>query len=404
MQQPARILIVNQYFPPDTSATAKMVYNLSLKLSKDYYVTILCGRPSYNPTERHHFYFCRVFDIGSNIRVVRVASTTKNRMDMKGRLMNYFSYLLMACLIGIRLKPNLVVSMTDPPVAYLAGMLISHHLRTPFIYYINDFHPDMAINAGLLRISPGVRVWDKLHRWVLRRADAVVVLGEDMKRKAVTKGADPDKITVVRTGTYLNSNNYPSSDSEFIKHLRNGFAFVLGYAGNLGFAGAWETLIKAIKSIEDDKIGFVFIGEGPEKPRIVEALKGRSNVKFFPFQPEEKLVSVLMSPDVHLISLKKSLEGLVVPSKLYQVLSVGKPVIAIAPEGSDVAKIVTESRCGIVVDPDDPEELVRVIRYMKSNPEILEGLGRSGQVSSGAFDMEVSFQELKKVISNFLPI
>jgi len=403
-KKPPHVLIVNQYFPPDTSATAKMVYNLSLKLAEDYRVTVLCGRPSYNPAERHSFYIFKVFNMGSDLKVLRVGSTSCSRIRMKGRIINYLSYLFMASIIGPGLKPDVVVSMTDPPLAFLLGILISFFTRKPFVYNIRDFHPDMALKAGIIRDSFLVKLWDKLHRWGLKKADIIVVLGEDMKMRAIAKGVNSKKIAVVRDGTYLkSSNSYPPPDPQLIKSLRAGFPFVVGYAGNFGFAGVWETVVEAIKALKgEDSIGFIFVGDGPEKPRIVEMLRDCSNVKFFPFQPEQDLLSVLNAPDVHLITLKRGLEGLVVPSKLYPILTVGKPVIAVAPEESDVAKIITEHQCGLVADPDNPEELVKAVRYLVSNPEILKDFGSRAEASSGWFDVGVTFQEFKKVISSVL--
>lgn len=397
------VLIVNQYFPPDTSATAKMTHHLSLELAEDYQVTVLCGRPSYNPYERHGFYLRRVFDMGPNLKVMRVGSTCKQRVQMRGRIINYLSFILMAALVGVRLKPDVVISMTDPPLAYLVGILVSRCARIPFIYNIQDFHPEMAVKAGIIREGFCVRIWDRLHQWALKNADVVVVPGEDMKTRAASKGADRNKIFVVRNGAYMGDTSlYSPPDPNLVQSLRAGFRFVVGYAGNLGFAGAWETLVEAVKSFNDHDIGFVFIGDGPEKQRMMKALSGCSHVKFFPFQPEDKLLSVLSVPDVHLVTLKNGLEGFVLPSKLYPILTAGKPVIAFVPEGSDVARIVEDYQCGVVVDPDEPDEFIDAVRYLMSNSDILGEFGNRAKASSVSFDVKVTFKEFKRVISHVL--
>jgi len=130
----------------------------------------------------------------------------------------------------------------------------------------------------------------------------------------------------------------------------------------------------------------------------MELLNG-NNVKFFPFQPEQELLSVLSVPDVHLVLLRRGLEGLVVPSKLYPILAMGKPVIALVPKESDVSKIVADHRCGIAIDPDDPDRLVEAIRYLAAHPEILENLGKRAKVASSAFSMEVSLRNFEEIVT-----
>ena len=398
-KQLKKILIINQYFPPDASATAKMAYHYALKLAENHQVTVLCGRPSYNSTARHGYYLFRTDNITPHLTVIRVGSTAKDRSRMRDRVLNYLSYLILGSIIGSRLRPDVVVTMTDPPFAYLLGALLSRYRRKPFVYIIQDFHPDMAVEAGIVKDQWLVKIWDRLHRWALKKADKVVVLGEDMRERALAKGADSRKVSIVRSGAYFeDSNDYRPPNLEFVNTLRCGFQFVVGYAGNFGFACRWETLVKAIRTLSNDDIGFVLIGEGPEKPRLMELLNG-NNVKFFPFQPEQELLSVLSVPDVHLVLLRRGLEGLVVPSKLYPILAMGKPVIALVPKESDVSKIVADHRCGIAIDPDDPDRLVEAIRYLAAHPEILENLGKRAKVASSAFSMEVSLRNFEEIVT-----
>ena len=144
--------------------------------------------------------------------------------------------------------------------------------------------------------------------------------------------------------------------------------------------GAWETVTDAVRKLDSEGLEFAFIGEGPQKQNLMELLGNKRNVRFFPYQPEEKLLSVLLAPDVHLVTLKKGLEGLVVPSKLYPIMAVGKPIIALVPEKSDAARLVNDAGCGIVVDSEDVSGLIEAIIYMRENPENRLDFGPKGQV------------------------
>ena len=110
-----RILLLNEYYPPDTAATAKVAAMLAETLAEAHQVTVLAGRPSYDPTTRHPFYLLRRERQGSLV-VERVGSTTYHRRSMRGRLANYLSYLGLAMLRALTIRADLVVAMSDPPV------------------------------------------------------------------------------------------------------------------------------------------------------------------------------------------------------------------------------------------------------------------------------------------------
>ena len=95
-----------------------------------------------------------------------------------------------------------------------------------------------------------------------------------------------------------------------------------------------------------------------------------------PFRPAEQLPHVMMAGDVHIVTVKRGLEGVVVPSKLYSTLAAGRPVLAVAPKESDAARIVTECGCGVAVDPDDPAAVAVAIRELRGDPMRLEAMGR----------------------------
>ena len=128
----------------------------------------------------------------------------------------------------------------------------------------------------------------------------------------------------------------PALDDEIIRTIRGNFKFVLLHAGNLGFYGAWETLITAVRNLEADGVGLVFVGEGAQRAHVEALAREAKNVRFLPFFPASKIPSVLAAPDAHVITVKRGLEGVVVPSKMYGILAAGKPIIAVAPEETDV--------------------------------------------------------------------
>jgi colanic acid biosynthesis glycosyl transferase WcaI len=363
------ILLLNQYYPPDTSATAKMAVQVAEKLAEHHRVTVVAGRPSYDPDEFYPFAFLRR-DVRNNITVERVASTAYPRHQMRRRVSNYLSYLALAVPRGLAIHADIVLAMTDPPVAGIAGAFIARMTARPFVYNIRDLYPDMALGGDIVRPNRWVDRWEEMHRRALREAARVIVLGEDMRDRIISKGVSPNRVVVIRDGASFPT-SLPERDDPLVQKIRCGFSFVALHAGNLGFYGAWDSLLKAADILRNENIGLVFVGDGANRAALETSAKSSPNVRFLPFFPSEQVPHVMMAGDVHIVTVRRGLEGVVVPSKLYSILAAGRPVLAVAAAGSDAARIVSESGCGISADPDDPAAIAAAILELRDDPNRL---------------------------------
>ena len=392
------ILLLNQYFPPDTSATAKMAALVAETLAQHHRVTVLAGRPSYDPSERHAFYLWRR-EAHDRVLVERVGSTSYSRIRMGPRVSNYLTYLSLAMPRALALCRDIdvILAMTDPPVAGIAGAMLARLTGRPFVYNVRDLYPDMALGAGIVRPSRWLEAWEKLHRRALRQAARVVVLGEDMRERIVAKGVDAARVVVVRDGTLM-PDTLPQADHPLAQEMRCNFRFVVLHAGNLGFYGAWKTLISAAQMLGKDGIGLVFVGDGALRSQLEGLAEGCPAVRFLPFRPPQEVPYVLAAGDLHAVTVRRGLEGVVVPSKLYAILAAGRPVLALAPEESDVARIVHRAGCGVVVDPDDPTALAEAVRALSRDPERVCEMGRRARAIAPNYDRVKHLQLLKHII------
>lgn len=398
------ILLLNQYFPPDTSATAKIAALVAETLARRHRVTVLAGRPSYDPSERHPFYLLRREVLGESngpVLVERVGSTAYVRYEMRRRVSNYLTYLGLAVPRALALRADVVLAMTDPPVAGIAGAVVAQLSGRPFVYNIRDLYPDMAVGGKIVRPASWVDAWENLHRRALRRAKRVIVLGEDMRERIIAKGVHPAHVVVVRDGTPVPI-GAPSADQpdvrEVIGQIRCGFPFVVLHAGNLGFYGAWETLLRAAQLLEDDGVGFVFVGQGAARSQIEAASRGCSAVRFLPFRPPEEIPHVMAAGDLHVVTVRRGLEGVVVPSKLYSILGAGRPVLAVAPQESEVARIVCQGGCGVAVDPDDPAALAAAVRALARDPSLIVNMGQRARELAKTYDRVKELQRFREVV------
>jgi glycosyltransferase involved in cell wall biosynthesis len=323
---------------------------------------------------------------------------------MKKRVLNYLTYTALVIPRALFTTCDAVLAMTDPPFEGIIGAFVALLKGKRYFYNIRDMYPDMAVGGSI--VAPGLlaRIWEKLHRWALRRATKVIVLGEDMRNRIVAKGVRADQVEIVRDGTEILSANAQQTqvaqlDQEVIRTIRGDFRFVLLHAGNIGFYGAWETLIAAAKQLHGDGIGFVFVGEGAQRAQLESAANGASNVRFLPFFPGNKIPSVLAAADAHVITIKRGLEGVVVPSKMYGILAAGKPIVAVAPRETDAVALGEKLGFSVGADPDYPDQVAKVIRKLAADPARMTVMGQSARAAAPGYDRVKELEKFMQIVS-----
>jgi colanic acid biosynthesis glycosyl transferase WcaI len=382
-----RILLMNLYFPPDTSATARMALSVAEPLAARHEMTVLCGRPSYDPTERRPWRISQT-EQRRWMRVIRVGSTDYPRFNMKERVLNYLSYVALVVPRALFVPCDVVLAMTDPPFQGIVGAFVAMLKGKPFVYNIRDLYPDMALGGSL--VAPGMlaRVWEGMHRWALKRADCVIALGDDMRTRIIEKGVDPERVVVVRDGAEIPPVGAVAApvDDEVVRAIRGDARFVLVHAGNLGFYGDWDTLVAAAGELADDGVRLVFVGDGAQREEVQKRAAKFSNVIFLPFFPESKVASVLAAADAHVVTVKRGLEGVVVPSKLYGILVAGKAIVAVAARETDVATLGTRQGFAVCCEPGDVAGLVAAVRRLIGDSTRLKAMGEAALAAAPGYD------------------
>jgi glycosyltransferase involved in cell wall biosynthesis len=247
--------------------------------------------------------------------------------------------------------------------------LVAKIKRAHLVNWLQDLFPEVAAELGV-KLARGLpyKLLKTLRNQTLRQAKMNVAIGELMAERLKSEGIPADKITVIH--------NWADEEQlHTVAHEENPLReawglqgkFVVGYSGNLGRSHDFATILDAAAALKDrNDVVFLLIGGGAQLPSVQKecADKGLINVMFKPYQPREKLSESLSVADVHLISLKPELESLIVPSKFYGILAVGRPVIFIGTEEGELAKIITKNQLGTVVKGFSKELIHAILEIM----------------------------------------
>jgi colanic acid biosynthesis glycosyl transferase WcaI len=369
-----RLLVFNQYYRPGVEATGQLLADLCGELACDFDVTIVTATGRNAPAGR---------ELRDGVEILRVRSTAFERRRLSLRSLNYATYLLSSMVAGLRCKrPDVVLSMTDPPVIGDMALIVAKRFRAPVVVVVQDVFPETAVQLGRLENRSVVFLLRALVRGYLQRADRIVAIGETMRTRLVAKGGRADRITVIPNWVDTSAISPAVRDNAWAREHGLDRGFVVMHSGNVGHAQDLETLIRAATLLGDlGDLRVAIIGGGARHGEVVKlaASLDAAQVTFLPYQPRESLSQSLSSADVHVVGLARGLAGYVVPSRLYGILAVARPVIVAADAESETAQLVESVGCGLVVPPGRPDLLAVAVRRVHSGELDLEDLGRRGR-------------------------
>ena len=371
-----RLLVLNQYYWPGFEATAQLLTELCEALAEDHEVKVVTG--VLHGQEEH-----RRREVHNGVEIVRVPSTSFERSRIFARAANYTSYLTTALLYGVRgPRPDVVLCMTDPPVVADIALLVARRYRAPLVVISQDVFPEIAIELKRLENPAVMSLLRRLVGLYLRRADRVVAIGDTMRRRLEEKGARPDRIRVIPNWVDTSRLGPLSKNNAWARGGDLQGKFVVMHSGNVGHAQDLDSLVRAATFLRDlDDLRIMIIGMGARHAELVALAHQHEvdQVQFLYYQSRATLPQSLSAADIHVVGLASGLAGYVVPSRLYGILAVARPVIVAADPESETAQVVERVGCGIVVPPGRPELLARAIRDTHDGKYDLAAMGARGR-------------------------
>jgi putative colanic acid biosynthesis glycosyltransferase WcaI len=359
-----RIVLLNQYYAPDEAATAQIAGDLGafLAAAGHHVEAICCDRSYANPQRR----YVRN-EVVDGVSVHRVRTSAFGRSSKTGRMFDYAGFVfgsVVQLLSGRR--PDVVIALTTPPMIAAIPLLLRHLRRFKVVFWSMDVYPDLAFRLGAIGArSAAGRIATGVASWILRSADVTVALGETMAVRLRESGGR--NVAVVHN--WADEQTIPA-DGDRPAAEGPSRPFVLLYSGNLGLAHEFDTLIAAATQLATElpDIQFSFAGVGPRLSEVQAATRDLPNVEFRSFVPRSRLGESLRAADVHLVTLRPDMAGLLVPSKIYGILAAARPTIYIGPMSGEVHDILSEGRCGTTIRNGDVSGLVAAIRSYASDP------------------------------------
>lgn len=366
-----RVVFVNRFYAPDESATSQMLTDLAEALVRSgVQVEVFCSRQLYGDARAN----LPSTEVLRGVNVRRLATTRFGRDSLVGRAIDYVTFYIRAavCMLARVHRGDVLVVKTDPPLLSLIGWLVARCRRASLVNWLQDLYPEVA---SRLALSPVPRPFEALIRAARDRSLATaqinVVLGTRMRDYLVERGIAAARIRVCENwADERQLHPLAASRSELRGKLGLGNEFVAAYSGNLGRAHDAATILEAASALQSDAgIVFLMVGGGAGMRSLEMQARARSlrNFRFEPYQPREALSDSLAAGNVHLISLRPELEGLIVPSKLYGILAAGRPVVFIGDPDGELARLIATMEVGVSVRSGDAGALCRALRALRDD-------------------------------------
>jgi len=381
-----RILMLTQYFYPENGAAQVRLLEVA-KAIRDHghEIEVVTAFPNYPtgiiPAEYQGKFFMK--DSHAGIPIYRTWIYPVQRGKFWKRLLNYFSFVFSAMYGVVKAGKADYIFVESPPLFIGLTVFFAKWVKgAKVILNISDLWPESAVSLGLVTNRSVIALTEGLERSMYKTAWRISAQTEGIIKSLKDRGISEDKLVFLPNGVNPDLFAPQAADEALMQDLLLQDKFVILYAGTMGYAHGLEVALQAAKILEevDPEVVFLFLGDGSEKPRLQEMAQEMklSNVRWVDFQPITEMRRYYSLAGLTLSTLRryKLSEG-VRPSKVFPGLASAKPLIYVG-EGEG-AKIVEDSGGGIVLPPEEPEQLARAILELKKDPERCREMGKQGR-------------------------
>ncbi len=404
------LLFLADNFPPERNAQASRVYERACYwVQWGHRVTVITCAPNFPEGQLFPGYSNKWYQVSelSGIRVVRVKTFIAPNAGRLARILDFLSYMVTAFFAGLfQPRPDLVVATSPQFFAAVAACVLAAVRRLPLVLELSDLWPDSIVAVGAMNKNFALRWLEELKLLLYRRAARIVALTPAFKDNLVRRAVPAPKIDVVLNGVDLSRFAPRPKDLDLARQwglLQDDF--VVGYIGTHGMAHALHNVLDAAQ-LCPPSIRFLFVGAGAEREKLLAEAKRRAlnNVIFVPPQPKENMPAYWSLCDVALVHLKDTpLFATVIPSKIFEAMGMGLPVLLACPEG-EASRIVENQRAGLWVPPEDPSALANAVLLLKENRSLLQQLAARSLAAAPHYTREKQARDMLAVLERVVQI
>lgn len=404
-----KVLIVSSLFYPEIAANSKRMTHLALALKESGYdISVLTALPYY-PTnyvspEKGKWLFK---DDYCGIPVIRSYIFRSNKYEnILKRILSFLSFMISSILASFQIKGRFdtVIVISPPFTAFFSGYIISKIKNAALILDIQDIYPETLVALGFLKNKIIIALLEWVEKFFYKKAARIAVISNGFRYNIIKKGADQSCVKIIPN--WVDTELFkPNNDISLNGNLRSKYnldnAFVVMFAGTMGFAQGLENIIRAANILKEyrDKIKFVLLGDGVEKKNLMQMVEEFSltNICFIPPVPNSQIPEFLSIADVCLVHLRKNeLYKITIPCKIYEYMAMEKPVII--GVGGDALDLIVNSGCGIGTEPESPDDLAGAVLELYNNSDIRMRMGENGRKSA------VANYSKEKIISQYIDL
>lgn len=380
----SRIWVVSELYYPEDTSTGYYLTKIAEGLAERSQSTVhvLCGRPSYARRGQK----VPTTEIHEGVSIRRCFGTTWNKDRLLLRLVNLITLSLSIFFQAAWRfrRGDRVLVVTNPPLLPFVISWACRLRRARCVLLIHDVYPEVAVAAGVLRPSSiPTRCMNFTVKRLYRSMERIIVLGRDMRDLVLRKLPPGDeRVTIIPNWADTDLIKPRTGENRILSELGLSGKFVLNYSGNMGRSHNLEAIVEcALAYRHREDIHFLLSGSGAKKDWLVRTVQEKelSNVTIADRRPREDLPELLTAGDVALIPFVPGMAGVSVPSRLYNMLAAGMPILALAEAHSEVALVINEEDVGLVIPPTNVAAFQEAILGMARHPKIRRDMGRDAR-------------------------
>ena len=404
------ILFLTDNFPPEGNAPATRTFEHAREwVNMGQNVTVITCAPNFPEG--------KVFEGYKNmwlskqkiegINVWRVKTYITANEGFAKRTIDFISFMVSSLFFGLfTRKVDIVIGTSPQFFTVISSWALAKFKRVPFVFELRDIWPASITAVGAMKGSWIINFLEKLELFLYHQADLIISVTYSFKLELQNRGVSVNKVKVVLNGVDLSKYKpLPEKDQKFSEKYRLQGKFVAGYVGTHGLAHALDSIIEAAELLKaEDDIRIVFAGGGADRARLEKLVEARdlSNVVMIPKQPKENMPKIWSLCDISLVSLKDTpLFSKVIPSKIYESMAMGLPIIISVPEGEST-QIIRTQKAGLVIPPENSNSLFEATLNIKKDKNLYRDLANNSRLAANNFNRKTLAIEMLRHIKKLV--